>query len=238
MAYTFLQLCALLATRSGAVGTAPAAVTGQTGRQAKCVDWIMNAWEIIQSDSTDWDWMQAEVAATALTINDMSYSGADLGIATRFGAFKSDRLVDGIAYRPWTIYDNSIGQSDETALREIPYLQWRTSYDRGSHDATRPVVYAIATDGSIRFGPKPDKAYRVRGEYRKTPQILAADGDTPELPDRFHQIIVWRAIMLIGGHDESDPQFQQAFQKYAELMLALQRECLPPINFGGCEPFA
>lgn len=235
---TFLQLCALLATRSGACGTAPAAVTGQTGRQAKCVDWVMNAWTLIQNDSTDWSWMQAEVAATALTINDMSYSGSDLGIATRFATFLGDRIVDGIAWRPWTIYDNSIGQSDETPLREIPYLQWRTSYDRGTHTAMRPTVYAIAPDGTIRFGAKPDIAYRVRGEYRKTPQVLAANGDTPELPDRFHDIIVWRAIMLIAGHDESDPQYQQAAAKYLEMMLALQKECLPPINFGGCEPFA
>lgn len=238
MAYTFLQLCSLLATRSGAVGTAPSAVTGQTGRQAKVVDWIMNAWTLIQGASTDWDWMQGEVAATALTINDMSYSGSDLGIASRFAAFKGDRLVDGYVYRPWTIYDNSIGQSDETALREIPYVQWRLAYDRGTHTAIRPSVYALAPDGTIRFGPKPDIAYRVRGEYRKTPQILAANSDTPELPDRFHDMIVWRAIMLIGGHDETDAQYQQAAIKYGEMMLALQKECLPPINFGGCEPFA
>lgn len=235
---TFLQLCSLLATRSGAIGTAPVTVAGQTGRQAKCVDWIMNAWEIIQSDFADWNWMQAEVAATALTISQTGYTGAQLGIATRFAAFKGDRDVDGILYRPWTLYDNSIGQSDERALREISFVQWRETYDRGSHDAQRPTVYALAPDNTIRFGSKPDKAYRVRGEYRKTPQILAADADTPEMPDRFHQIIVWRAIMLIAGHDESDPAYNQAAQKYGEIMLALQRECLPAINLGGGRPFA
>lgn len=235
---TFLQLCSLLATRSGSIGTAPAAVTGQTGRQAKCVDWVMNAWEIIQSDSTDWTWMQAEVAATALTISQTGYTGAQLGIASRFAEFKGDRDVDGIVFQPWTIYDNSIGQSDENALREIAFAQWRVSYDRNTHTAQRPTVYAIAPDSTIRFGPKPDKAYRVRGEYRKTPQVLAANGDIPELPDRFHQIIVWRAIMLIAGHDEGDPQYQFAAQKYGELMLALQRECLPAINLGGGRPFA
>lgn len=229
---TFLQLCALLATRSGAVGAAPAAVTGQIGRQAKCVDWIMNAWTLIQNDSPDWNWMQSEVPAVALTIDDMSYSGSDLGIATRFAEFKGDR-PGRFTYRPWTLYDNSIGQPDETPLREIPFDLWRTIYDRGTHDAQRPLEYALAPDRSIRFGPKPDKAYRVRGEYRKTPQVLAANGDTPELPDRFHDIIVWRAIMLIAGHDESDPAYNQASAKYAEMMLNLQRDCLPRIDLGG-----
>lgn len=230
---TFLTLCSRLTTRSGAIGTAPAAVTGQTGRQAKCVDWVLNAWEMIQNDSADWTWMQAEIASVALTINDMSYSGADLGIATRFGEFKGDRASRGFIYQPWTIYDNSIGQADESPLSQIPYDLWRTKYDRLTHDANRPIEYAIAPDRSIRFGPKPDKAYRVRGEYRKSMQTLAADGDIPELPDRFHDIIVWRAIMLIAEHDEAQVPLALAQAKYAEMMIALQAQCLPSITISG-----
>jgi hypothetical protein len=233
---TFLELCALLATRSGAIGTAPAAVTGQTGRQAKCVDWIMNAWTLIQNANPNWRWMQGEISAVALTINDMSYSGSDLGVATRFAAFKGDRPDGGILYRPWTIYDNSIGQSDEVPLREIAYPIWRTKYDRGSHDAQRPTEYALAPDGTIRFGPKPDAAYRVRGEYVKTPQVLAANGDTPEMPAQHHDLIVWRAIMLIAGHDESDPAYQQASAKYGEGMLNLMRDQLPSLDLSGAWP--
>lgn len=232
---TFLQLCTRLTTRSGAIGTAPAAVTGQTGRQAVAVDCVMHAWELIQNDSTDWSWMQGEIAAVALTINDMDYSGANLGISTRFGEFKGDRLApEGFLYLPWTIYDNSIGQSDESALRQISYETWRERYDRSTHDANRPTVYALAPhDRSIRFGPKPDKAYRVRGEYRKSMQTLAADADEPDLPLRFHDIIVWRAIMVLAERDEAPVPVQLAERKYAEMMMALQRECLPPITFGG-----
>lgn len=230
---TFLELCALLATRSGAVGTAPAAVTGQTGRQAKCVDWVMNAWTLIQNDLPEANWLQGEVSAVSLTISTMSYSATALGVATRFGSWKGDRMVDGLAYRPWTIYNNSIGQSDETVLREITYQQWRVNYDRNTHTATRPLYYAMAPDDTMRFGPKPDIAYKVRGEYQKSPQVLAANGDIPEMPTRFHETIVWRAIMLIAGHDESDPAYNQASAKYGENMLAIMRDCLPKITIGG-----
>lgn len=230
---TFLQLCSLLTTRSGAIGAAPTTVIGQTGRQAKCVDWIMNAYTLIQNDLPQAYWLQGEVSAVSLTISTMSYTSTALGVASRFSNWKGDRVEGGDIYRPWTIYNNSIGQADETELREISYQEWRRRYDRNTHDATRPIEYAIAPDGTMRFGPKPDIAYKVRGEYVKTPQVLAVDADTPEMPDRFHDAIVWRAIMLIGGHDEADPAYQQASAKYGEMMLDIMRDQLPPITLGG-----
>lgn len=230
---TFLQLCALLATRSGAIGTVPSSVLAQTGRQAKCVDWIMNAWMLIQNDLPEANWLAGEVSAVSLTINTMSYTPTTIGVSARFGSWKGDRMVNGIVYRPWTIYDNSIGQADETELKQIGYEHWRRDYDRNTHTATRPLYYTFAPDDTIRFGPKPDIAYKVRGEYQKTPQVLAADADTPEMPSRFHEAIVWRAIMLMGGHDESDPAYNQAAAKYGETMLAIMRDCLPKITMGG-----
>lgn len=230
---TFLQLCGLLATRSGAIGTAPTTVIGQTGRQAKCVDWIMNAWTLIQNDLPDASWMQAEVSAVAMTPSTLTYSSTALGVSSRFAEWKGDRKINACLYRPWTLYDPAIGQADETELRQISYEHWRTSYDRKTHDPARPIYYAFAPDETFRVGPKPDKAYMLRGEYRKTPQVLAADADVPELPSRFHDVIVWRGVMLIAGHDEADPAYNQASAKYGEMMMAIMRDCFPPITTGG-----
>lgn len=235
---TFLTLCGDLTDESGAIGTAPSAVTAQTGRQKKCVNWIRRAWEAIQNVSPDWRWMQGEVSAVALTINDMNYSSSDLGISSRFGEWKGDRAAPGFTYRPWTIYDNSIGQADESPLTEITYELWRTKYDRGTHDAQRPTEYAIAPDRTFRLGPKPDIAYRVRGEYRKSIQVLAADADEPEMPSRFHDLIVWRAMMLMANHDESDPIYIRAMREYGPLMLDLQRDQLPAIDAHAFGPIA
>lgn len=230
---TFFELCTLLTTRSGAIGAAPAAVTAQTGRQAQCVDWVMNAWVMVQNALAEALWMQGEVSAVSLTISQLTYTATQLGIASRFAAWKGDRVEGGLLFRPWTIYDNLVGQSDETELHEISYQDWRTVYDRNTHSAARPIYYARAPDDTMRFGPKPDVAYKVRGEYRKSAQILAANGDIPEIPARFHDVIVWRAIMLIAGHDEANEAFQQASAKYNEMMLEIMRDCLPPITLGG-----
>lgn len=230
---TFLELCAALADESGAIGAAPTSVLAQTGRQAKAVGWVRRAYELIQNSNPDWTWMQAEIAAVALVINQTSYTAAQLGIASRFAGFKGERIDGNIVVQPWTIYDNTIGVADESPMREIEYEKWRLYYDRGAQVAQRPYYYARAPDDTLRLGPKPDKTYRVRGEYRKSIQTLAANADVPEMPLRFHDIIVWRAVMLLAGHDESDPAYQQAAAKYGEMLADLQRDCLPRIVLGG-----
>jgi hypothetical protein len=234
---TFLGLCSLMATRSGIIGAAPSAVTGQTGRQAKCVDWVMNAWQLIQ-ELQDWNFLYGEVSAVALTIGTASYTGSALGVASRFGRFLGDRPGPSGRYKPWTIYDNSIGTSDETALCLIPYMLWREMYDRGAQTNQRPVHYAIAPDQSIRFGPIPEKAYKVRGEYVKAPQVLAANGDIPDMPTKFHDIIVWRAIMLAAEHDESPPGLAAAVTKFQQMLTDMMSELLPDLDENAAGPLA
>jgi hypothetical protein len=229
---TFLELCAKLTTRSGAIGTAPTSVVSQTGRQAKCVDWIMNAWELIQNLNPDWTFLREDFTS-ALTINTTTYTDSAFGI-TRFGEWLGDRD----RYRPFTIYDPAIGVADEGEIEEISWELWRTRYDRGVQDAKRPTEYTRAPDKTFRVGAKPDKAYVVRGEYRKTPQVLAANTDEPDMPARFHDIIVWRAIMLIAEHDEAVNALQLAQSKYAEMMAEMQRDLLPHFHIGGSGPLA
>lgn len=226
---TFLELCADLTRESGAIGTAPAAVTAQTGRQLKCVEWIAAAWETIQNGRRDWTFLRSEFSKS-LTIDQTAYIGGAGGWAlTRFGEFLGDRPT----FLPTTIYLPADGQETETELRQIDFDTWRTRYDRSTHDAGRPHEYAIAPDRTIRFGSKPDAAYTVRGEYRKTGQVLAANGDIPDMPDRFHMIIVWRAIMMMADADEAVQALALARAKYAELYRAMVRDCTPGMSLEG-----
>lgn len=222
---SFLELCADLARESGAINPAPVTVVGQTARQKQCVEWVKTAWVLIQNISPYWSWLRAEFEGT-LTINDASYNAAELGIATRF----SEWMNDTEPYRAFSIYDNSIGRADEGKIRQISYNAWKNSYDTGTHDAGRPQVWAEAPDGSIRFGPKPDKAYKVRGEYRKTPQVLAADTDQPEMPSRFHSAIWQRAIILMAASDEAVTALQTAQLEFGQNLTNMQRDCLPKFN--------
>ena len=227
---TFLQLCIDTARDSGAVGKAPTSVLDQTGRQEKVVNWVRDAWKLIQTSQENWIFLRANWIGTLIP-GAMEYSAVSFSVP-RFGHW----LTDMPNYRPTTIYDPAIGKKDEHHIGLISYEQWKVYYDRGYHDPSRPQHYALAPNGELRFGQTPDKPYTVRGEYKKTAQILDGNADTPDFPEMYHDIIKWRAIMLMAEHDESPPGLQMAFGKYRELLFQLQRTQLPTFNVGAEPP--
>lgn len=229
---TFLELCEDVARESGGTARAPSSVIGQTGRQQKIVEWVKSAWNLIQNLQSNWSFLRAEGTGT-LIANSQSYTGASFSL-TRFGEFMGDYG----SYQALTIYDSTIGRKDENALRLISYETWKRRWDMGEHDATRPTEYTIGPDQALKFGSKPDKAYLIRFEYRKTPQGLAANTDEPDMPTRFHDIIVWRAIMLMADHDEASNAMIMANGKYLELKASMERDLLPAFNLRSERPLA
>ena len=229
---TFLELCEDVARESGGTARAPTSVIGQTGRQQKIIEWVKTAWNLIQNLQSNWSFLRDEHTGT-LVANSQSYSGASFS-TTRFGEFMGDYG----SYQPVTLYDTTIGRSDESALRLISYEVWKRRWDIGVHDATRPTEYTIGPDQELKFGAKPDKAYQIRFEYRKTPQALALNTDEPDMPLRFHDIIVWRAIMLMADHDEALNAMTIANGKYLELKASMERDLLPAFNMRSERPLA
>lgn len=221
---SFLGLCEQLSRESGAVGRAPTAVTGQTGRQARVVGWVATAWTLIQNISQNWSFLQAEHAGT-LVPGAATYTAASFN-TPRFG----DWLGDSYGRLSVTLHDPAIGRGDERHLRQIGYDAWRDRWDFGAQAADRPTEYALAPDQSIRFGAAPDRPYALRFRYRKAPQLLAANGDVPDMPERFHDMIVWRAIMLMADHDEAPDALTLAGQKYRVALAQLMGQCLPAVD--------
>lgn len=223
---TFLQLCADLARESGAVGAAPTTVTGQTGRLAKVVAWVADAWTQIQADNPNWNFLRSEFSGT-LAINTMAYTPDALNITdfTRWVEETPD-------YRPVSIYPSGEPEN-EVALLFTPYEAWRTQYYRGTHDAQRPVYWSVSPARELVVGPKPDAAYVIRGEYQAAPQILAVDGDIPNMPTQYHQAILWRAAMMLAEHDEAPSALQVAARKYQGVLYNMERDLLPAITLDG-----
>lgn len=222
---TYLQLCQAVARESGTVsGTQPSAVSGQTGRLLKIVKWTNQAWRDIQNAQGQWRWMDKAWDDKALTSGAACYTSASFSISDWGEWIVDAESRTGVV----KIYDNSVGVSEENAIQLIPYSLWDQKYNTATHDNARPIEYAISPAGEICFGPTPDSSnYRVSGRYRQATQDLSADGDTPGMPARFHELIVWRALLLLGEHDEGEFAVALAARRWRELMDDLRRDQLP-----------
>lgn len=210
-----LELVQMLARESGTVsGSAPVSLDGLSGRLEKMRTWVRSAWVNIQELESDWRWMRRDFASE-LSPNAGAYTGSSFSIQ-RLGIWK--RGNDSL-----TLWDPDIGIADEGPIRYIPWDEFKRQYRRGETISTRPVAYSIAPDNRVNFGPIPDKSYGVKGEYILSPQQLEGNSMIPEFPSRYHELIVWYALVHLAGHDEAPMQVQHATMREAQLMDALYR---------------
>lgn len=221
---TFLELAQDVARESGTVsGTNPSAVTGQTGRLLKIVEWTAQAWTLIQNLHADWRFLRREFSGTT-TAGSGAYTAASWNLDD-FAQWITERHAA-------TIYLTATGPSDERHLSEIDWQDYRRLYGRGTQVNNYPTHYAISPANEFCLGAIPNATYTVRGEYVRRPQVLAANTDEPLIPVRFHDIIVWRALMLLHGHDEGGFAFQNAAANFREMLEDLERDQRPRPRIG------
>lgn len=219
----FLALCQKTARESGTIeGVLPSTVVGQSGRLLKVVNWVNDAWSEIQNMRENWEWMRQDFSY-ALSENTMRYTAASFNLTNHSRWVKDARSV--------TIYDTSTGVSDENELAFLKYSDYRIKYDRGTQTAGRPIEWTVTPANEFAVGPKPDgSGFTVTGEYYQGNEALALDADVPDLPARFHDVIVWKALMKLAKSDENRDGFEYAEMLYNDLLAALQRDQLPDIE--------
>lgn len=202
---TYLEICQDVARESGTVPTIgqPSAIAGQTGRLLRITYWVRDAWFDIQKQRDDWQWLLDEWSGS-LTSGTQRYTAASFDL-TRFSEWVFRDRQGMPALSAWL---TSEGQSGEYDLEYIPWMEFRRKYLRGAAATKtgRPQVVSQDDARQLVFYPIPDAAYSVNGLYRKSPQTLAEDADTPECPAEFHAAIKWRALLYLGVYDEAPNQ--------------------------------
>lgn len=226
----FLQLCQAVALDSGTVAGVPnfTTVTGATGRVAQVVGWTRDAYIDIQNERDDWLWMRLPFSH-ALTIDQIEYDGADLGLDD-LGFIIPDLPAE--RWRNLSIYESGL-QAQEGEISQIEYQLFRQRYQRGVHDANKPMEWAWSPQETLLLGPKPDKAYIISGEYHSDPEELTLDTDTPSMPARYHRVIVQEAMRLMARSDEAFQVLTEKASQYDRLRNALVRTQTPPVSMGG-----
>ena len=229
---TFLSLCQDVGTDSGLISqqNKPGTVVGALGKWADCVRFTAQAWSAIQRSRTTWEFMRGDFSQ-ALTPGKASYLPSELGIASRFSRFANDITAQVETFRPMRCYDPALGEADSQNLIQISPECWSMIYGRGEQTQMRPTEYALA-NGKLYLGGISDKAYTLVGQYWKAPQVLSLDADVPDLPEHFHDIIKWRAIMFISGKDGAFTDRLVAQAEYSSMLRQLVTEQSRPVIMG------
>jgi hypothetical protein len=238
----YLALCQRACVECGvasgqAILSALPTTDGASGSVGRVVNWVGDAWNDIQRDHDDWDWMRSSVllggGVTVATIAGQASYPLGTGAGTVGVAVDAFGKWDRETFRA---YPTATGFQGEDYLDEVPFDTWRDSYMFGAMRSvqTRPVVVAVGPDESLCLGPPPDGNYTVTADYFVAPSEMVADTDIPVgLPTRFHLLIVYQAMIKYAGYESAPEVEQRGASESARMLAQLMALRAPRIGFGG-----
>lgn len=204
----YLQLCQRLRQESGIAESGPSQVTGQVGDMKRLVDWINESWVRLQSSRPDWAFM---------------WTTGSLAINAGTSQYSLPATLEAVT--PGTLY------LDGSRLADIAYPDYRQHYQ--TLQTGKPTGYSIRPDGALVLNATPDAAYTLSYEGYNKPVAFVSGTDAPNIPDRFHILIVWDALLQYALFDEAPELMQKAQLNYAQLYAELDHDQLPAMEFAG-----
>lgn len=116
----------------------------------------------------------------------------------------------------WFFYANDTNVYEVLTSVSRDELSQRESFIRNIN--SYPFFFCYE-DRVIEFETIPDSGLTCRIYYYKMPTVMAADSETPDIPNRFHQALVYYACWKFTEADDSVTDKLIYFQqKYAELV--------------------
>lgn len=192
---TFVELAQDMRRQAGLSGTGPTDVTTATGIELRLVNYVRDAWTRIQTSPKDWKWMWGDYVAPP---------GFTAPLQTVVST--TDYLLTDVQ-KIWTgtfrSYLTATGPSDRQRMIYVPFEKFQQRWGVVTATDERPLQVTRLPNGSLRFNPPPKDIYSIEFEKQKTPQILVANDDVPEMPVQYHQLIVFEALKAFGKAEDA-----------------------------------
>lgn len=214
----------------GVSGNALLSVTGAlTMEGQRFVDWATDAWNDLQLEKNDWQWMRK--GASFQTVAGQPLYTLAQANATDLAMWKRDSF---------RCYLTATGMPDEMILAPFEYDTWRNVFQFGTARVTtgRPIAFAVQPlDHSLAIGPLPDNVYTVVGEYYRQPTALALDADDPaspgnDFPTRYHMLLVYMIMDAYASYESAPEVAARAAKGKLRMKSMIMRDFLPQIGFG------
>lgn len=237
---TYLQLCNDLAREAGVSGSASSITdtASQTGEANRIVNWVKQAHTEIQDRHANWRWMRSRWSYSLTSGNDSitGTSATDSRLSSTITRFARWIVFDDAGASNVKIYLTSGGVSGERWMTVIPWAYFMALYRRGTQNSGPPVHCAIDPQNNLVVGPVADATYTLSGEYQMSALEFSANGDTPEFPARFHDLVTFRAMEKYGRYHAAPEVLARAEVEGMRLTRQLEADQLPMIAFA--EPLA
>jgi len=217
----FLELCQSVRQQAGLSGSGPSSVAAQIGMDAKIVDWVNAAWYDIQSLHPNWRWMWKNDGAINTVASQREYDLAGLGFDINYIIRETPKR------RPVGV------PGSEMWMQWYEYDDFRQTFLFGPLRYGIPIATTVTPAGNMLLDPIPNDIYEVFFEYHKKPALLVANNDTPDIPEKFHRMIVYKALMYYAAHDDALGVYQAAEKEYNAWERRLEAEQLVSITIGG-----
>jgi len=235
----YLALCQRFYRESGESFVKPDTVEGVSGYDALVVGWINQSWLAIQKDRRargrwKWAWREwaMDIGPDARDYDKPWFTrhqtpGGIWG-QSRFGEFVWGDPGQSATVAIEVIAPESLTIEPKDAPGQAQPLVPQTWFDmrRGSRVAAsgRPRRFAELDNGKIRFDCVPDRIYTVRGEGWLGPWSLLRNTDEPDMPERFHMLIVYQALLDYGRWESAGEQYRAAEVAAARLWAELLQQ--------------
>jgi hypothetical protein len=225
---TFLSLAQDVRRECGISGVGPSATTNQSGELLRVVNWTKSSWTELQLKKPNWRWMRSKFTVNTVASTDAYAYGSctDTIASALISRFKRWYPTE------FQIYLASAGIGTSHWLIEEDWDNFKRVFKVGTQNASYPSIVTVDPQNNFVLGAKPDGIYTVTGDYQKSAQILAADGDIPEMPSDFHQLIVFGAMRKYAAYSGAPEVWAQAKDEASRMMRELEIDQLPLPGFG------
>lgn len=131
-------------------------------------------------------------------------------------------------------YDPAYLGSGGTYTAEVIGWDHWIQADYGWNRTTgRPNIVTVTPDGSLQFFPHLDKNYLISFNYTRTlPELVNWDDEPTQIPERFEDYIMWKAIADYADFDSNQRVYARASKNLETYLYWLERDELEAPRIG------
>lgn len=223
MKQTFLQLCQAV-YREGGISGQITSTQNQNGEALRVVNWVRNAYqEILNDQGLVWKPIR-KAAVVQLSDGVGTYTFADFNLPQ---GVQYDTRSMRVATDPNLL--------DETFVIHMDFKQFRDYWLFSTRRTvrSRPLNASVDDDTNLRIAPLPDNDnWWLNMQYQHMPQTFQADNDVSVLPERFENVILWRALRHYGMYEAAPEVVARAEMAYKETLQQLYQDQTPEVLVG------